>query len=198
MAKGLFQGTPGKQAPGCAKHGKSLSRGPPSPGQPRVSRHLRPRPRQQLPGASRQRQLWAHRAEFTPALQVSALQVAQRTTPSVSPRSPIQGTCRAMNLPLICDYGSGISKVGFAGTEAPLAVFPTILGKLRHDVSAGVPPPTSHRADRVASLEPASESDSRGLWLREGQGAWPTQSFCSGRSGRGGLGLEFPSLLRAH
>ncbi|XP_020941112.1 actin-85C-like [Sus scrofa] len=38
-----------------------------------------------------------------------------------------------MNLPLICDYGSGISKVGFAGTEAPLAVFPTILGKLRHD-----------------------------------------------------------------
>ncbi|XP_064347883.1 uncharacterized protein LOC105104566 [Camelus dromedarius] len=38
-----------------------------------------------------------------------------------------------MNVPLICDYGSGISKVGFAGTEAPLAVFPTILGKLRHD-----------------------------------------------------------------
>ncbi|XP_027630252.1 actin-85C isoform X1 [Tupaia chinensis] len=37
------------------------------------------------------------------------------------------------NVPLICDYGSGFSKVGFAGKESPLAVFPTILGKLRHD-----------------------------------------------------------------
>ncbi|OBS74623.1 hypothetical protein A6R68_14846 [Neotoma lepida] len=35
--------------------------------------------------------------------------------------------------PVICDYGSGFSKVGFAGTEAPLAVFPTIIGKLKHD-----------------------------------------------------------------
>ncbi|XP_015444158.1 actin-85C-like [Pteropus alecto] len=38
-----------------------------------------------------------------------------------------------MSLPLVCDYGSGFSKVGFSGAEAPLAVFPTILGKLRHD-----------------------------------------------------------------
>ncbi|VCX42066.1 unnamed protein product, partial [Gulo gulo] len=38
-----------------------------------------------------------------------------------------------MNVPLVCDYGSGFSKVGFSGTEAPQAVFPTILGKLRHD-----------------------------------------------------------------
>nr|XP_023510424.1 actin-like isoform X3 [Equus caballus] len=38
-----------------------------------------------------------------------------------------------MNVPLICDYGSGFSKVGFSGTEVPQAVFPTILGKLRHD-----------------------------------------------------------------
>lgn len=34
--------------------------------------------------------------------------------------------------PIICDYGSGFSKVGFAGTRAPLAVFPTILGKTKH------------------------------------------------------------------
>lgn len=40
-----------------------------------------------------------------------------------------------MNVPLVCDYGSGFSKVGFSGTDAPLAMFPTILGKLRHDVS---------------------------------------------------------------
>ncbi|XP_077718926.1 actin, gamma-enteric smooth muscle-like isoform X2 [Canis aureus] len=38
-----------------------------------------------------------------------------------------------MNVPVVCDYGSGFSKVGFSGTEAPLAMFPTILGKLRHD-----------------------------------------------------------------
>ncbi|XP_059120039.1 uncharacterized protein LOC131911745 [Peromyscus eremicus] len=35
--------------------------------------------------------------------------------------------------PIICDYGSGFSKVGFAGTEAPLSVFPTIIGKLKHN-----------------------------------------------------------------
>ena len=34
-----------------------------------------------------------------------------------------------MNVPVVCDYGSGFSKVGFSGTEAPLAMFPTILGK---------------------------------------------------------------------
>ncbi|XP_049747832.1 actin [Elephas maximus indicus] len=39
------------------------------------------------------------------------------------------------NTPLVADYGSGVSKVGFSGTEAPLVVFPTILGKLRHDNS---------------------------------------------------------------
>ncbi|TKC52269.1 hypothetical protein EI555_000388 [Monodon monoceros] len=45
-----------------------------------------------------------------------------------------------MNVPLICDCGLGVSKVGFAGTEAPLAVFPTILGKLCQDGSAGAIP----------------------------------------------------------
>ncbi|XP_076971516.1 actin, alpha skeletal muscle 2-like [Tamandua tetradactyla] len=37
------------------------------------------------------------------------------------------------NTPLVCDYGSGFSKVGYAGMEAPQAVFSTVLGKLRHD-----------------------------------------------------------------
>uniref|UniRef100_A0A140LHJ2 Actin, epsilon 1 n=1 Tax=Mus musculus TaxID=10090 RepID=A0A140LHJ2_MOUSE len=36
--------------------------------------------------------------------------------------------------PLVCDYGSGFSKVGFSGTQAPQAVFPTILGKMKHTV----------------------------------------------------------------
>ncbi|XP_039696326.1 actin-like protein 7A [Pteropus medius] len=48
-------------------------------------------------------------------------------------QSPVQVMHSAMSLPLVCDYGSGFSKVGFSGAEAPLAVFPTILGKLRHD-----------------------------------------------------------------
>ncbi|XP_004598331.3 uncharacterized protein LOC101521192 [Ochotona princeps] len=39
----------------------------------------------------------------------------------------------ADGVPLICDYGSALSKVGFAGKEAPQVIFPTILGKLRHD-----------------------------------------------------------------
>nr|XP_055150461.1 actin isoform X6 [Symphalangus syndactylus] len=37
------------------------------------------------------------------------------------------------SVPLICDYGSGFSKVGFAGMESPMGVFPTVLGKLQHD-----------------------------------------------------------------
>ncbi|KAL6039228.1 hypothetical protein STEG23_027064, partial [Scotinomys teguina] len=35
--------------------------------------------------------------------------------------------------PIVCDYGSGFSKVGFAGTMTPLTVFPTIIGKLKHN-----------------------------------------------------------------
>ncbi|ELK38289.1 Actin, aortic smooth muscle [Myotis davidii] len=38
----------------------------------------------------------------------------------------------AMSVPIICDFGSGSSKVGFAGAKVPLAVFPTVLGKFRH------------------------------------------------------------------
>ncbi|XP_045711330.1 actin-85C-like isoform X2 [Phyllostomus hastatus] len=38
-----------------------------------------------------------------------------------------------MKVPLVGDFGSGFSKVGFSGMGTPLAVFPTILGKLKHD-----------------------------------------------------------------
>ncbi|XP_044775476.1 actin-like [Neomonachus schauinslandi] len=62
---------------------------------------------------------------------------------------PVRVTHDTMNVPLVCDYGSGFSKVGFSGTEAPLATFPTILGKLRHDVSGfdlGAPRPPPSQA----------------------------------------------------
>ncbi|XP_019510277.1 PREDICTED: actin-like isoform X1 [Hipposideros armiger] len=49
------------------------------------------------------------------------------------PQSPDPATHSAMSMPLVCDYGSGFSKVGFSGMDAPVAMFPTILGKLRHD-----------------------------------------------------------------
>ncbi|KAG8522560.1 7-dehydrocholesterol reductase, partial [Galemys pyrenaicus] len=60
-------------------------------------------------------------------------------------RPPAVAPPAAMDRPLVCDCGSGFSKVGFAGTEKPLVVFPTILGKLRHDAAdppdADWPPP---------------------------------------------------------
>ncbi|KAG7251562.1 hypothetical protein CRUP_016705, partial [Coryphaenoides rupestris] len=33
---------------------------------------------------------------------------------------------------LVCDNGSGLVKAGFAGDDAPRAVFPSIVGRPRH------------------------------------------------------------------
>lgn len=35
---------------------------------------------------------------------------------------------------LVCDNGSGLVKGGFAGDDAPRAVFPSIVGRPRHQV----------------------------------------------------------------
>jgi actin-related protein len=35
---------------------------------------------------------------------------------------------------LVIDNGSGMCKAGFAGDDAPRAVFPSIVGRLRHPV----------------------------------------------------------------
>ena len=35
---------------------------------------------------------------------------------------------------LVCDNGSGLVKSGFAGDDAPRAVFPSIVGRPRHQV----------------------------------------------------------------
>ena len=40
---------------------------------------------------------------------------------------------------LVCDNGSGMCKAGFAGDDAPRAVFPSIVGRPRHQVR---PPPS--------------------------------------------------------
>ena len=36
---------------------------------------------------------------------------------------------------LVCDNGSGMCKAGFAGDDAPRAVFPSIVGRPRHQVN---------------------------------------------------------------
>lgn len=38
---------------------------------------------------------------------------------------------------LVCDNGSGLVKAGFAGDDAPRAVFPSIVGRPRHQVLKG-------------------------------------------------------------
>ena len=37
---------------------------------------------------------------------------------------------------LVIDNGSGMCKAGFAGDDAPRAVFPSIVGRPRHQVSS--------------------------------------------------------------
>lgn len=41
---------------------------------------------------------------------------------------------------LVCDNGSGMVKSGFAGDDAPRAVFPSIVGRPRHQVRSGITP----------------------------------------------------------
>lgn len=40
---------------------------------------------------------------------------------------------------LVCDNGSGLVKAGFAGDDAPRAVFPSIVGRPRHQVCRILP-----------------------------------------------------------
>ena len=39
---------------------------------------------------------------------------------------------------LVCDNGSGLVKAGFAGDDAPRAVFPSIVGRPRHQVHKSI------------------------------------------------------------
>ena len=41
---------------------------------------------------------------------------------------------------LVCDNGSGLVKAGFAGDDAPRAVFPSIVGRPRHQVGLNLSP----------------------------------------------------------
>lgn len=56
--------------------------------------------------------------------------------------------CDEETTALVCDNGSGLCKAGFAGDDAPRAVFPSIVGRPRHQVGTrgawGQPLPCSN------------------------------------------------------
>lgn len=129
-------------------------RGPPSPSLARASGHGKGPPAQTTAHSSRVAQpgrpspgcgepaTWPHaaacevRARGQAGRSMPGGGLARHRCPSVSPAA-LLGPQDAMSVPIICDFGSGSSKVGFAGAKMPLAIFPTVLGKFRHleDVS---------------------------------------------------------------
>ena len=55
-------------------------------------------------------------------------------------------------LPLVIDNGSGMCKAGFAGDDAPRAVFPSILGRPKHtQVMAGMGNKDAYVGDEAQS-----------------------------------------------
>nr|XP_040142682.1 uncharacterized protein LOC120889967 [Ictidomys tridecemlineatus] len=79
------------------------------------------------PGGSEPHPTWHSTCPKDGALHLVSLTCGLPCRRSQAPHRP------ESQVPVICDYGSGFSKLGFAGCEAPYAVFPTVLGKLRHD-----------------------------------------------------------------
>ncbi|KAI4986401.1 hypothetical protein ZWY2020_019031 [Hordeum vulgare] len=66
---------------------------------------------------------------FHASVSASDLRFLLRSPPPRSPRPMADGEDIQ---PLVCDNGTGMVKAGFAGDDAPRAVFPSIVGRPRH------------------------------------------------------------------
>lgn len=56
--------------------------------------------------------------------------------------------------PLVCDNGTGMVKAGFAGDDAPRAVFPSIVGRPRHTgVMVGMGQKDAYVGDEVLQTD---------------------------------------------
>lgn len=67
---------------------------------------------------------------------------------------------------LVCDNGSGLVKAGFAGDDAPRAVFPSIVGRPRHQVTLFAPHsliPTQRSPSHTPLSFPESSNKSKPL-----------------------------------
>lgn len=80
--------------------------------------------------------------------------------PEAQPRCPVPtDTAETMcdedeTTALVCDNGSGLVKAGFAGDDAPRAVFPSIVGRPRHQVRRSPPPSLPARPAAAVVVDP--------------------------------------------
>lgn len=86
---------------------------------------------------------------------------------------------------LVIDNGSGMCKAGFAGDDAPRAVFPSIVGRPRHQV----------RTFLILLILPSAFG--RVMWLRSAVWQWrlPVERKESGWEGNGRVLVISSSLL---
>ena len=54
---------------------------------------------------------------------------------------------------LVIDNGSGMCKAGFAGDDAPRAVFPSIVGRPRHQVRMATEPTVLYYSSILLALD---------------------------------------------
>jgi len=63
---------------------------------------------------------------------------------------------------LVIDNGSGMCKAGFAGDDAPRAVFPSIVGRPRHQVRYNLPVSLHQHQLTVITIAEKSQSSPTG------------------------------------